>query len=108
MSVQHQPVDNKKQLFDLLIQHQSNIKAFGAARIGLFGSFVRDEQNDSSDVDLLVEFQAGKKTFKNMVHLNYYLQALIHRKIQLVTWMGLADFVKKEVVKEIEYVAIAD
>ena len=57
---------------------------------------------------MLVEFEEGKKTFKNLVHLNYFLQELSQRKVQLVTWMGLADFVKREVVKEIEYVAIAD
>ena len=103
-----QPIQSKNQIFDLLTQHQADIKAFGVARIGLFGSFARNQQNESSDIDLLVEFQEGKKTFKNLVHLNYFLQELSQRKVQLVTWMGLADFVKREVVKEIEYVAIAD
>jgi uncharacterized protein len=103
-----QSIQSKSQIFDLLIRHQLDIQSFGVARIGLFGSFVRNQQNENSDVDLLVEFREGKKTFKNLVHLNYFLQELIQRKIQLVTWMGLADFVKKEVAKEIEYVAIAD
>ena len=103
-----QPIQSKNQIFDLLTQHQADIKAFGVARIGLFGSFARNQQNESSDIDLLVEFEEGKKTFKNLVHLNYFLQELSQRKVQLVTWMGLADFVKREVVKEIEYVAIAD
>jgi len=106
--IQPQIIQNKSQIFDLLKKHQSDIKSFGVARLGLFGSFVRNHQKTDSDVDLLVEFQPGKKTFKNLVHLNYYLQELIQRKVQLVTWMGLADFVKREVIKEIEYVAIAD
>jgi len=108
MIVQPQTIQNKNEIFDLLKQHQSEIKSFGVERLGLFGSFVRNHQKTDSDVDLLVEFQPGKKTFKNLVHLNYYLQELIQRKVQLVTWMGLADFVKREVIKEIEYVAIAD
>ncbi len=108
MIVQPKIIQNKSEIFDLLKQHQSDIKFFGVDRLGLFGSFVRDHQHEDSDVDLLVEFRPGKKTFKNLVHLNYYLQELIQRKVQVVTWMGLADFVKREVIKEIEYVTIAD
>jgi uncharacterized protein len=108
MLTERQKVENKSQIFDLLKKHQSEIASFGAARLGLFGSYVRNQQKETSDIDLLVEFQQGKKTFKNLVHLSYYLQDLLKHKVQLVTWMGLADFVKKEVAKEIEYVAITD
>lgn len=101
-------VNSKEQLFHLLLSNKSKINDFGASRLGLFGSFIRNQQTESSDIDLLVEFQTGKKTYKNLVHLSYFLQDITNRKVQLVTWMGLADFVKKEVEKEIEYVAIAD
>ena len=47
-----QPIQSKNQIFDLLTQHQADIKAFGVARIGLFGSFARNQQNESSDIDL--------------------------------------------------------
>lgn len=108
MTAQNQTIESKQQIFDLLNRHQADIASYGAARIGLFGSYVRNQQEETSDIDLLVEFQEGKKTFKNLVHLSYYLQDLLKHKVQLVTWLGLADFVKREVVKEIEYVAIAD
>lgn len=108
MTQKSQTVHSKGQILDLLIQHKLDIQKYGAAKIGLFGSFARNQQNDDSDVDLLVEFEDGKKTFKNLVHLSYYLQDLIPRKVQLVTWMGLADFVKREVTKEIEYVSFSD
>ncbi|WP_373512237.1 nucleotidyltransferase family protein [Persicitalea sp.] len=108
MTQKSQTVHSKGQILDLLIQHRLDIQKYGAAKIGLFGSFARNQQNDDSDVDLLVEFEDGKKTFKNLVHLSYYLQDLIPRKVQLVTWMGLADFVKREVTKEIEYVSFSD
>lgn len=101
-------IDSKQQLFDLIEDNKSKINDFGASRLGLFGSFIRNQQTESSDIDLLVEFQTGKKTYKNLVHLSYFLQDITNREVQLVTWMGLADFVKKEVEKEIEYVAITD
>ena len=108
MLAERQTIEDKSQIFDLLKQHQSDIASYGAKRLGLFGSYVRNQQKETSDIDLLVEFQKGKKTFKNLVYLSYYLQDLFKHKVQLVTWMGLADFVKEEVVKEIEYVSITD
>jgi predicted nucleotidyltransferase len=38
---------------------EGRIKALGVSRIGLFGSFIRGEQQPDSDIDLLVEFEAG-------------------------------------------------
>ncbi|GAH47221.1 unnamed protein product, partial [marine sediment metagenome] len=39
------------------------IKKYGVKRIGVFGSYVRNEQKSESDIDILVEFEKGKKTF---------------------------------------------
>ncbi|GAB3555970.1 nucleotidyltransferase family protein [Spirosoma fluminis] len=54
-------VQTKDQIFERVRSHQSALKQFGAARLGLFGSFVRGEQTEKSDVDFVVEFQEGKK-----------------------------------------------
>jgi uncharacterized protein len=56
-------VQNKQQAFERILSHQTALRQFGAARLGLFGSFVRDEQTDESDVDFVVEFQEGKKNY---------------------------------------------
>jgi predicted nucleotidyltransferase len=42
-------------------------KQFGVAKIGIFGSFARGEERPDSDVDVLVTFQKGKKTFDNLM-----------------------------------------
>ena len=39
----------------------------GASRVGLFGSFARGEANESSDIDLLVEFADGMKNYDNFI-----------------------------------------
>jgi predicted nucleotidyltransferase len=49
----------------LIAEHQDRTKALGVNELGLFGSFVREEQDAGSDVDVLVEFEQGKKTFDN-------------------------------------------
>jgi uncharacterized protein len=96
-------VQNKQQAFERIRTHQSALKQFGAARIGLFGSFVRDEQTEQSDIDFVVEFEGGKKTFKNFMNMADYLEKLMSRKVDLLTWEGMATFVKKNVEQEIEY-----
>ncbi|RYC67466.1 MULTISPECIES: nucleotidyltransferase family protein [Spirosoma] len=97
-------VTNKQQVFERVHSHRSAIELFGAARLGLFGSFVRDEQTPDSDVDFVVEFQEGKKTFRNFMNMADYLEKVLNRKVDLLTWEGMASFVKREVEKEIEYV----
>lgn len=96
-------VQNKQQAFERIQSHQSALKLFGAARLGLFGSFVRGEQTEKSDIDFVVEFQEGKKTFRNFINMVYYLEKVMGREVELLTWEGMASFVKREAEKEIEY-----
>jgi len=58
-------VRSKDEIFRQLSGNQAAIRTFGVHRCGLFGSFVNGEQTDDSDVDLLVEFEAGSKSFDN-------------------------------------------
>ena len=50
------------------------IKRFGVKEIGLFGSYVRNEQRRGSDIDILVEFEKSKKTFDNYIELKLFLE----------------------------------
>lgn len=102
------PVQDRKDVFALLRQHRSEIEGYGVASIGLFGSFVRGEQQDSSDVDILVQFQQGKKTFKNFMRLAYFLEDLFHRKTEVVTVESLSPFLKPHILKEVKYVSFPD
>lgn len=88
-------------VIDILKSHEIEIKKkFGVKRIGLFGSFARGEQKDTSDVDILVEFE--EPTFDNFMNLAFFLEDLLSRRVELVTPDSLspyiAPFVKKEVV----------
>ena len=60
------------------------IKRFGVKKIGLFGSYVKNEQNSKSDIDILVEFEKGKKTFDNYMDLKFYLEDLFKLKVDLI------------------------
>ncbi len=56
-------------------------KEFEVAKIGLFGSYAKDQQTDESDIDIYVEFH--HKTFDNLAGLWTYLENLYHKKIDL-------------------------
>jgi predicted nucleotidyltransferase len=64
-------VRNKERLLALIANNRPKLQALGVKQLGLFGSFVRGEQQAESDIDLLVEFLPGKKTFDNFVQLGF-------------------------------------
>jgi predicted nucleotidyltransferase len=78
------------------------------ARIGLFGSFVRDEQRADSDIDLLVDYEVGQASFKNLMNLAFFFEDSLHRKIELVTPSSLSTRLQQYIAKEVEYVALTD
>lgn len=63
---------------------RGQIKKYGVKRIGLFGSYVRGEERVESDLDILVEFERGKKTFDNYMGLKFFLEDLSGCKVDLV------------------------
>ena len=76
---------------------------FNVKNIGLFGSYVRNEQKDESDVDILVEFSKPVGFFKFM-ELEEYLSKKLGVKVDLVTPDALKPMVKQQVMREVVYV----
>ncbi|MFN0109793.1 MAG: nucleotidyltransferase family protein [Blastocatellia bacterium] len=101
-------VESKQEVFALLKDHKADLQNSGVARLGLFGSFVRNEQRDESDVDLLIEFAAGQKTFDNLMQVGDYLENLFARRVELVTPESLSSYLKPRIIREAEYVVISD
>ena len=56
-------VQSKEDVLRILRERRNELRALGVDRIGLFGSFVREEQHAGSDVDVLVAFREGEATF---------------------------------------------
>ncbi len=97
-------VKNKKDVLLRIRQNQGNLKSCGIKKLGLFGSFVRGQQNDTSDVDLLVEFEPGKKTFDNFMRLSFLLEDIFKHPVELVTTDSLSPYIRPHIIKEVEYV----
>lgn len=74
-------------------------------RIGLFGSFADNTQTEKSDIDFLVEFEEGKKTFDNYMELKFFFEEIFQRKIDLVTPKSIKPFLKESILNTVQYAA---
>jgi predicted nucleotidyltransferase len=85
----HDPAVDREQLIDLLRQHRPVLaERFGVTRLALFGSAARGTARPDSDVDLLVDFD-GPATSARYFGVQFYLEHLTHRPVDLVTESAL-------------------
>jgi predicted nucleotidyltransferase len=99
---------HKDAILQTLVTHKSQLADFGVRQIGLFGSYVRNEATENSDIDFLVDIRKDKKTFNNFLSLNYYLEDLFGKKVELVTTQSLSPYIGPHILKTVEYAAITD
>jgi len=93
----------KQEILQKLEENGTQIKEFHVKRIGLFGSYIRNEQQRTSDVDILVEFEDGMKTFDRYMELNFFLEELLDCKVDLVLYEALKPRIKPHIMREVEY-----
>lgn len=96
-------VQNKQQIFQRMTDNCEAIGNLGVYRFGLFGSFVTGKQNADSDVDILVEFKPGEKTFDSFMNLAFLLEDILGRKVDLVTPESLSPYIGPKILAEVEY-----
>jgi predicted nucleotidyltransferase len=97
-------MERKMNPIEILKEHESEInRMYHVSRIGVFGSFARGEERDESDVDILVEFKPGFKTFDNYMDLKFHLEDLLSRKVDLVTVNALKPQLKNSILQDVIY-----
>lgn len=89
------------EIIDILKGHRALLKKYSVIRIGLFGSFLRNESTRTSDIDLLVDFE--NKSFDNYIDLAFELEDLFGRKVDLITEKGLSPYIYPFVKNEIRW-----
>ena len=91
---------NGDEVLDLLRAHKPLlVERFGVTQLALFGSFARDQATDRSDVDILVQFD-GPATAKSYFGLQFYLEDLLSRPVDLVTTKALRNEFRPYVEQE--------
>lgn len=78
------------------------LRRLGVQRLALFGSVLRGNATAESDVDLLVEFSPGMKTFDNFMDLADLLESTLGRPVNLVTAESLSPFIGPRIQEEAE------
>ena len=85
----------------ILLQHKGELREkFKVKTIGVFGSYVRGEQKEKSDVDVLVEFEEPVGLFEFM-DLEEYLTGLLGVKVDLVSKKALKPHIGKHILEEV-------
>lgn len=90
----------RQKIVELLKAQQSYLRAeFGVSKIGLFGSYLIGQPNETSDIDLLVEFERpiGFRFFE----LVDYLEALLGHRVDVLTPAGIQNIRIQRVAKNI-------
>ncbi len=100
-------VETKDDIFEVVLRERNRLAELGVVSIGLFGSFVRGDQNSESDIDLLVEFTPQKHTFDNFMDLSFLLEDLLGHKVEIITPEALSPYIGPHILKEVARVAIA-
>ena len=93
----------KKDILRIIQDNEGKIKEHGVKQIGIFGSFAKSTQAGKSDIDILVEFREGEKTFDNYMDLKFLLEELLSREVDLVIRDALKPILMPYVIREVEY-----
>ncbi len=90
----------RSEILSLLSAHREDLVAGGVRSLRLFGSAARDEATDTSDVDLLVEFDQPTGLF-GLIRLRRKLEGLLQvEKVDLLTPGGLHPALKDRILAE--------
>jgi len=90
----------KEKIKEIIREHKEILKKYKVKSVALSGSYVKNEQKEDSDIDLLVEFE--EDTYYNFINLIFSLEELLRKEITVVTKEDLSPYIQPYVLKEIE------
>lgn len=94
----------KENILNKLRSQKAELSKFGVINVGLFGSYLRNEQSEKSDIDLLVDFEPEKESFDNyMAVYDLFEDLFANEKIEIVTKNGLSPYIGPKILNEVVY-----
>ncbi|PIX33240.1 MAG: hypothetical protein COZ59_09705 [Bacteroidetes bacterium CG_4_8_14_3_um_filter_31_14] len=80
-------------------------KHFHLTKVGIFGSYARDEQKPNSDIDLLIErSHDAKNIFDSDLELEQLLKKQFNRKVDICTEKYIKPYVKPYILRDAIFV----
>ena len=101
------PTLNRYTILQTIATHKKQFVSCGVFKLRHFGSFVRNQANQDSDIDFSVDKVKEEKAFQNFLTPNYYLEDIFCRKVDLITIQSLCPFIGPYISKTTEYVPVA-
>jgi len=96
----------KEIILETLHKHRDEIRQFGVKKLILFGSYARDEQKKTSDIDFLVEYEEGRGLFRDSVGLLQLLRdKLFNKKVDLVKPNLVRKELRDDILGGVQYVS---
>jgi len=93
-----------EEIKDIIQQHKEELKKdYGVKEIGIFGSYVRREQKNTSDVDILIELEKPVG-FVKFLKLEKRISDLLGVRVDLVTKKALKPYIGQRILQEVQYV----
>lgn len=84
--------------------NKPKLSELGIRKVGLFGSYLRNEQTHESDIDLLIDFDPEQENFDNyMAVYNLFERIFKNKKIEVVTQNGLSPYIGPKILNEVQY-----
>ncbi len=81
------------------------VERFALKQIGVFGSFVRGEATEASDIDILIEYNTNSTlSFFDIVTLEDELSSALQAKVDIVTLPALKRRIGEQILSEVEFV----
>ncbi|NOY35487.1 MAG: nucleotidyltransferase family protein [bacterium] len=94
----------KEEIKSIVSKNLPTIKEkYHVKQMGIFGSVVRGEEKNDSDVDILVEF-ASPIGFFDFIRLEFYLSEILNKKVDLVSKKAIKPIIKNSILDEVIYV----
>ncbi len=95
----------KDYILSTIRSHKTELTRFGIRNVGIFGSYVRNEQSKESDIDILIDFDPDKENFDNYMAVYDYIEKLFkNEKVEIITKNGLSPYIGPKILKEVMYV----
>ena len=95
----------KENILAVLKTNKPELSKYGVSNVGLFGSYLRNEQSAKSDIDLLIDFDPEKETFDNFMAVYDLFENLFeNEKIEIVTKNGLSKYIGPKILNDVVYV----
>jgi len=95
----------KDTIIKALRSRKDEFSKYGIRNVGLFGSYIRNEQDKDSDIDLLIDFDPELESFDNFMAVYDIIEQLFKgEKIEVVTMNGLSPYIGPSILKEVQYV----